>query len=234
MCEWHDVFQPIFQVDKDLNPSVDHYEMLLRDQNGKFPIDDFFRVIGTEEGNQQWIQTESQALAKVFKAYPNIHVNLNIEPIQFAYPSVWDFLKQTYDRYGQKVIIEITERQLQAGSIGGKYFDRSFQRIHDLGFKIALDDVACGSNSFSFVSHHLDQISIIKLSLLIFDDISTETMIQFIDAWVAFAKEKHLSVVLEAVRSKEIAQRYAGNKNIYQQGYYWEKGLELKDMPEEI
>lgn len=234
MCEWHDVFQPIFQVDKDLNPSVDHYEMLLRDQNGKFPIDDFFRVIGTEEDNQQWIQTESQALAKVFKAYPNIHVNLNIEPIQFTYLSVWDFLKQTYDRYGQKVIIEITERQLQAGSIGGKYFDRSFQRIHDLGFKIALDDVDSGSNSFSFVSHHLDQISIIKLSLLIFDDISTETMIQFIDAWVAFAKEKHLSIVLEAVRSKEIAQRYAGNKNIYQQGYYWEKGLELKDMPEEI
>ena len=234
MCEWHDVFQPIFQVDKDLNPSVDHYEMLLRDQNGKFPIDDFFRVIGTEEDNQQWIQTESQSLAKVFKAYPNIHVNLNIEPIQFTYLSVWDFLKQTYDRYGQKVIIEITERQLQAGSIGGKYFDRSFQRIHDLGFKIALDDVDSGSNSFSFVSHHLDQISIIKLSLLIFDDISTETMIQFIDAWVAFAKEKHLSVVLEAVISKEIAQRYAGNKNIYQQGYYWEKGLELKDMPEEI
>ena len=33
MCEWHDVFQPIFQVDKDLKPSVDHYEMLLRDQN---------------------------------------------------------------------------------------------------------------------------------------------------------------------------------------------------------
>ena len=151
---------------------------------------------------------KSQALAKVFKACPNIHVNLNIEPVQFAYPSVWDFLKQTYDRYGQKVIIEITERQLQAGSIGG--------------------------NRFSFVSHHLDQISIIKLSLLIFDDISTEMMIQFIDAWGAFAKEKHLSIVLEAVRSKEIAQRYAGNKNIYQQGYYWEKGLELKDMPEEI
>lgn len=88
MCEWHDVFQPIFQVDKDWKPSVDHYEMLLRDQNGKFPIDDFFRVIGTEEDNQQWIQTESQALAKVFKACPNIHVNLNIEPVQFAYPSV--------------------------------------------------------------------------------------------------------------------------------------------------
>ncbi|WP_281681927.1 hypothetical protein [Lactobacillus gallinarum] len=91
-----------------------------------------------------------------------------------------------------------------------------------------------GGNSFSFVSHHLDQISIIKLSLLIFDDISTEMMIQFIDAWVAFAKEKHLSVVLEAVRLKEIAQCYASNKNIYQQGYYWEKGPELKDMPEEI
>lgn len=59
MCEWHDVFQPIFQVDKDLNPSVDHYEMLLRDQNSKFPIDDFFRVIGTEEDNQQWIQLSS-------------------------------------------------------------------------------------------------------------------------------------------------------------------------------
>lgn len=233
MYEWHNVFQPIYQVDKDLNLKVDHYEMLLRDKNGKFPVDDFFRIIGTEEDNQQWIQCEARALQKVFALNPNIHVNLNIEPVQFAHPSVWEFLKQTYDKYGQKVIIEITERQLQAGSIGSKYFDRSFQRIHDMGFKIALDDVDSGSNSFSFASHHLDQICIIKLSLLIFDGVSTETMIKFIDAWVAFAKEKHLDVVLEAIRTKEIAQRYAGNNHIYQQGYFWKKGLELKDMPKD-
>ncbi|MED7627045.1 EAL domain-containing protein, partial [Lacticaseibacillus paracasei] len=84
------------------------------------------------------------------------------------------------------VIIEITERQLQAGNIGNRQFDCAFQRINDIGFKIALDDVDSGSNSFSFVNHHVNQISVIKLSLLIFDNVSSGTTISFIDSWAAF------------------------------------------------
>lgn len=230
MDKWHNVFQPIFQVDQNMNSKVDHYEMLLRNENNKFPVHDFFRIISNEEDNQKWIQIEEETLENVFSMHPDIHINLNIEPVQFAYPSVWEFLKRIYDKYGRKVIIEITERQLQAGTLGNQHFDCAFQRIHDMGFKIALDDVSSGSNSFGFVNHHIDQISTIKLSLLVFDSASSETTLNFVDSWIAFAKEKNLDIVLEAVRSKQIAQRFAGDKHIFQQGYYWEKELQLQDI----
>ena len=220
MYKWHNVFQPIFfQIGiENMNHKVDHYEMLLRDENDQFPNHDFFRIISTEEDNQKWIPNRRKVIKKsIFPSSRYFHVNLNVEPIQFAYPSVWEFLRRIYDKYGQKVIIEITERQLQAGNIGNRQFDCAFQRINDIGFKIALDDVDSGSNSFSFVNHHVNQISVIKLSLLIFDNVSSGTTISFIDSWAAFAKEKHLDLVIEAVRSKEIAKRFAGNKHIFQQ-----------------
>ena len=29
MYNWHNVFQPIYQIDQNMNPRIDHYEMLL-------------------------------------------------------------------------------------------------------------------------------------------------------------------------------------------------------------
>ena len=62
MYKWHNVFQPIFQIDQNMNHKVDHYEMLLRDENDQFPNHDFFRIISTEEDNQKWIQIEEKSL----------------------------------------------------------------------------------------------------------------------------------------------------------------------------
>ena len=113
MSKWYNVFQPIYQVDKDLNVTISHYEMLLRDENDSFPNNDFFRVIGTEEENQKWILAEKESIDQAFAKYPDICINLNIEPIQFTYPSVWKFIENIYSKYGKKVVIEVTERQLR-------------------------------------------------------------------------------------------------------------------------
>ena len=99
MSKWYNVFQPIYQVDKDLNVTISHYEMLLRDENDSFPNNDFFRVIGTEEENQKWILAEKESIDQAFAKYPDICINLNIEPIQFAYPSVWKFIENIYSKY---------------------------------------------------------------------------------------------------------------------------------------
>ena len=231
MSKWYNVFQPVYQVDKDLNVTISHYEMLLRDENDSFPNSDFFRVVGTVEDNQKWILVEKESIDQAFAKYPDICINLNIEPIQFAYPSVWEFIENIYSKYGKKVVIEVTERQLQAGTLGNKQFDKSFQRFHDIGLDVVLDDVDSGGHSLTFVDHHSDIISGIKLSLLDFDPISSDTTIKFIDAWASFAKEKHLDLVVEAIRNKEIAQKFAGNKHIFQQGYYWQQGVKLEDLP---
>lgn len=231
MSKWYNVFQPIYQVDKALNVTISHYEMLLRDENDTFPNDDFFKAIGTEEENQKWIVAEKESIDKAFAKYPDIRINLNIEPIQLVYPSVWKFCKEIYSKYGKKVVIEVTERQLQAGTLGNKQFDTSFQRFHDIGFNVVLDDVDSGGHSLTFVDHHSGIISGIKLSLLDFDSISSDTTIKFIDAWASFAKEKHLDLVVEAIRSKKTAQKFAGNKHIFQQGYYWQAGVKLENLP---
>ena len=47
MYNWHNVFQPIYQIDQNMNPRIDHYEMLLHDENDKFPAHDFFSAIST-------------------------------------------------------------------------------------------------------------------------------------------------------------------------------------------
>ena len=100
MSKWYNVFQPIYQVDKDLNVTISHYEMLLRDENDSFPNSDFFRVVGTEEENQKWILVEKESIDQAFAKYPDICINLNIEPIQFAYPSVWEFIENIYAMMG--------------------------------------------------------------------------------------------------------------------------------------
>ncbi|MGN1272729.1 MAG: EAL domain-containing protein [Lactobacillus sp.] len=227
---WHSVFQPIYKVDQNMTPHVVHYEMLLRDENNRFPVKDFFTAISNEESNLYWIKVEERDLDKLFSRFPNAIISLNIEPIQFAYESVWDFLHRIYAKYGNHIIIEVTERQLQAGVLAINHLDLSFNRIKDIGFKISLDDICSGSNSFQFVAHHLNKISCIKLSLLIFDGTPKDITIQFIKAWIAFAKKNNLTLVVEAVRSKEIAQLLAGKDFILQQGYYWEKPLEMAQL----
>ena len=57
-----------------------------------------------------------------------------------------------------------------------------------------------------------------------------ETTGDFIHALSSFAKEKNLYLILEAVRSKYIAEKFAGDKHIFQQGYYWSKSLPLDEI----
>ena len=62
------------------------------------------------------------------------------------------------------------------------------------------------------------------------DDVSWEGAVDFSGAWSCFAKEKDLDLSLEAVRSKYIAEKFAGDKHIFQQGYYWSKPLPLDEI----
>lgn len=72
MARWHNVFQPIYQVDAQLK---------------------FLNSIANEVAGQRWLQFESASLRELFHRHPDIRVHLNIDPVQFAYPSVWAFLK---------------------------------------------------------------------------------------------------------------------------------------------
>lgn len=209
MTRWHNVFQPIYQVDAQL---------------------EFLNSIANEVAGQGWLQFESASLRELFHRHPDIRVHLNIDPVQFAYPSVWAFLKKCHDLYGNHVVIEVTERQSQVQASDDHYFKQAFQKIQALGFKLALDDVGSGGHSLDFVRRHLDMISCIKLSLLIFKGLDQKTTKLFIGAWASFASAFGLDLVLEAVPNLALCAQFTGRDHILIQANVLQKPLLLNEL----
>jgi EAL domain-containing protein (putative c-di-GMP-specific phosphodiesterase class I) len=230
MTSWHNVFQPIYKVDKNLNKKAAYYEMLLHNEDDAFPEKEFLDSIANEQDGQRWINFETASLKELFRLHPGIGVHLNIDPVQFAYPSVWTFLQKCHDLYGNHVVIEVTERQSQVGNRDDCYFNQAFKKIHNIGFKIALDDVGSGGHSLAFVRRHLEAINCIKLSMLIFRGMDSKTAALFTNAWASFAQEYHLNLVLEAVPDMEVCAHFAGNDHILMQANILQRPLPLNDF----
>lgn len=223
--ELYHIFQPILQVDQQLNCKITDYEMLLRDQSGHFPGKEFLESLATAQGNQRWISLTSRSLATALTNHPERVVFINIEPCQLAYQTVWDFLQQIHDQYCPQVGLEITERR-DAINSWESFFDH-FKRLKSLGFPLAIDDVGSGAHSYEFVNKHLDHIKRIKLSLLLFRNTDPLTARKFVNAWITFAQEKKVELVIEGIQNVQLAKEFASLNRVLEQGFYWNKGVTL-------
>ena len=218
----HNIFQPIFQVDRDMHATVDSYEILVRDAKGAFPGMQFLHSLTTQAGNDNWITISQQALDQVLVDHPKRKIYINIEPCQMEFSNVWAFLDNIHQRYHNQVAIEITERRETLHSLD--YLDDKIHRLKDIGYELAIDDVCAGSNSYTFIVRQLSVIRRIKLSLLIFRNEDQETRRRFVNAWQTIALHHHLEFVVEGIANRELAQKFAGNPMVLQQGFYWGKG----------
>lgn len=218
----HNIFQPIFQVDRDMHATVDAYEILMRDAKRAFPGMQFLHSLTTQAGNDNWITISQQALDQVLVDHPKRKIYINIEPCQMEFSNVWAFLDNIHQRYHNQVAIEITERRETLHSLN--YLDDEIHRLKDIGYELAIDDVCAGSNSYAFIVRQLSVIRRIKLSLLIFRNEDQETRRSFVNAWQTFALHHHLEFVVEGIANRELAQKFAGNPMVLQQGFYWGKG----------
>lgn len=218
----HNIFQPILQVDHKMNATIDAYEMLMRDVSGAFPGQQFLSSLTTQEGNENWINISKKSLDHVLNSHPERKIYINLEPCQMEFASVWDFLTNVYQRYHNQVAVEITERRETIHSLD--YLDDEIRRLKDIGFELAIDDVCAGSNSYAFIVRQLDAIQRIKLSLLLFRNEDREIQQSFVNAWLAFAAHHHLDFVIEGIADRELAELFAGNPIIFQQGFFWGKG----------
>ena len=70
----------------------------------------------------------------------------------------------------------------------------------------------------------MSAIQRIKLSLLVFKNEDHETTRNFVNAWLTFATHHHLDFVIEGIADRQLAETFAGNPTILQQGFYWSKG----------
>lgn len=218
----HNIFQPILQVDGAMNTKIDVYEMLMRDAAEAFPGVGFLNSLTTLEGNEWWIAISKTALINALEGHSERKIYINLEPCQMEFESVWQFLTDLYNQYGSQVAIEITERRANIHSLD--YLDDEILRLRKIGFKLTIDDVCAGSNSYAFVVRQLGAIKRIKLSLLVFKNEDDETKKSFVNAWLTFAKKHHLDFVIEGIANEQLAKAFAGQPNIFQQGFYWGKG----------
>ena len=178
---------------------------------------DFLNSLTTPEGNEQWIAISRKSLATALTSHSECKIYINLEPCQMEFDSVWQFLEEVHEQYGSQVAIEITERRETIHSLD--YLDEKIIRLKKMGFELAIDDVCAGSNSYAFIVRQLKAIQRIKLSLLVFKNEDHETTRDFVNAWLTFATRHHLDFVIEG-----IAETFAGNPTVLQQGFYWGKG----------
>ncbi|MCC4397465.1 EAL domain-containing protein [Lactobacillus reuteri] len=228
----YNIFQPILSVDQAMNAEIDTYEMLIRNNNGEFPGINFLHSLTTQEGNDAWIKASRKSLKNALNEQQNRKIYINLEPCQMKFESIWQFLEEIREAYHDHVAIEITERRETIHSLD--YLDREIQRLKEMGFELAIDDVCAGSNSYAFIKRQLKVVSRIKLSLLLFKDEDYELMISFVNAWLAFAKKHHLTFVIEGISNRQLAKKFAGNPVILQQGFYWGKGTAYFNNEEKV
>lgn len=205
-----------------MNAKVDTYEMLMRNSSGVFPGMEFLQGLTTQEGNDQWITISKKSLATALTNHPQRKIYINLEPCQMEFDCIWRFLEEIHEQYGSQVAIEITERRETIHSLD--YLDGEILRLKKMGFELAIDDVCAGSNSYAFIVRQLSAIQRIKLSLLVFKNEDHETTNDFINAWLTFATHHHLDFVIEGIADRQLAESFAGNPTVLQQGFYWGKG----------
>lgn len=196
--------------------------MLIRNESGVFPGAEFLTSLTTPTGNERWIAVSQDSLKHALVNHPHRRVFINIEPCQLELANTWRFLTTIRQQYGSQVAIEITERRQAVHSLD--YLDKEVHRLKEMGFELAIDDVSAGSNSYAFIVRQLNAIHRIKLSLLLFKAEDHLTRRHFVDAWLSFATTHQLDFVIEGIANQQIAQTFAGNPTILQQGFYWGKG----------
>ena len=82
---------------------------------------------------RQWMLTQ---LAHFADHQPRLTIDVNIDPWQFHYPDVWDYLAQLR-QVGPQINIEITERN-ESSFDAAANFGRLLARAQNLGFAISL------------------------------------------------------------------------------------------------
>lgn len=176
------------------------YERLLRNKevNPYYPSFDMDIITADQEKHALFLEWFKIELKNQFQKFPNTMFSINLSPRQLLYPETLLFLTYML-HYRKHCIIEITEELIIFFSKTNyhtikKFEDKlchSLSLIKEKGYKIFLDDVGSGCNSFERVKSYLSYINQIKHFLIknSYSDIKDETAQLFLKAWSSFAKK---------------------------------------------
>lgn len=129
-------------------------------------------------------------------------MSINLSYVQLTEPGFIPFMKSAIDENGlstENVVVELTESYMAKGTNSVKEI---FDRIRELGFKIAMDDFGTGYSSLDILKN--SPADIVKIDKTFIKDIMTSnfdaTFIKFI---VELCHDVDISVCLEGVERLE-------------------------------
>ena len=161
--------QKIMNLEKG---EVNSYELLLRFQGGEgnyFPKNEYISCVVDPKLHRQYINWLENYLNRLMSNTENMVFSLNFDHQELEYPETIELLEK-YRNYKKRLIIEITE--IAPINREGGYFSfiniSAIQKIHNLGFRIALDDISEGINSIGALYSIENYVDRVKFSTLNF------------------------------------------------------------------
>ena len=218
--------QPIFAVNnEDTKGKLQEYELLLREagEDNKFPAALFKEYIRDNESNRIFCNWMANELKELVKNKPDQYFSFNIEQQQLLYPSTIEALKALIP-YQKTLMVEITEA-IPSKRYFDQYYNNSMiepiKQVHELGFRIAIDDVSSGMNSFNIVREYGEYIDRIKLSLLQLRNVSKDLVQETVMLWRSMAIDNQIDLIIEGIDNLSVSDWLVDNSIKLQQGYYW-------------
>lgn len=234
LADFYFVFQPIFQVNKEGQPQVLKYELLLRSKSHPgFPFQVFQAMIATQEHNRQLMDWYFSKISQVLEE-KTFAFGFNLDPQQLRYPETLAMLEQLAGKFSvANVTVEVTEHYYQNVAdmeLEIKKLVQTVKKIKGLGFQIAFDDVSSGLNDVELVSQCLGDIDTIKLSLLSFKELSFAEIFWITQTWQKIAVKHQLRLIVEGIDNRQTFDFLLENGIVYQQGFLFGQPLDYLDL----
>lgn len=227
------LFQPIVNISSDYSSETVGYEVLLRNSvTHVFPKIKFENFIQQDESNLKLLLWLRDQIVDIFKHLPNIQLHLNIHPQQLFFRSTWKFFEEL-SVFSSHINIELTEHVPIVNRLDDKAWSllvKSIKRIKELGFNVSLDDVGNGINEIFFVNNVIENIDVLKFSLLPFLKGDFEILMKHLNRWEKLAHRHNKLFVVEGVENKKIVEILIQKGINYQQGYFWSKGMAHSEL----
>lgn len=207
-----------------------HYEALLRiiDKQGHIVMpDNILPVIKGTFILRNITKSVLDICHKKLLEYPEMHLNVNLNPKDIIDESILDILKEYAQdaNLSKRLGLEIVESE---DLITCKDAKVNLLMLKQLGYKIFIDDFGSGYSNFIYLTQI--KTDYIKIDGAIIKNI-LEDKISFllVKSIVQFAKEANIKVVAEYVSNKEIYDIIKSLGIEYSQGFYFSQPQEFQE-----
>lgn len=192
----HSVFQPIIELDTG---RVVAYEALARGPAGPLASPDAMFSAARQAGRLSELdhacRTAAFSGARDQRLFAPLMVFVNVEPEVLDTAPLLDLLAIADGAPGQlRVVLEITERALVARPAE---LLRTIERVREMGWGVALDDVGADSASLAFMA--LLRPDVVKLDLQLVQQRPSPDVAQIMNAVNAYAERTGALVLAEGI-----------------------------------